>query len=489
MKKSILILFVIFALMLPAFMLSCSGDPKKGNETITAENESPGDTTESESVASKTLPEIPDADYGGHKFNILISLATLTDVIWNDFHAEEENGDTMNDAVYKRNIYVEEKYNVKIVDKEGSSDDLKNSIYAGDNAYDTAMLAGYSMLDLVLDGCFMDMNDMAPLNLTKPWWDQKANRDLMIKNKMFYTTGDISNVVNEATCVILFNKKLVREYGMESPYDLVKRGEWTYDKLIELGMQLSGDLNGDGKMDLNDRYGAFVWDDAVQGAINSIGEKCAKLNSDDELELTLNNERVLSMFDAYINFVLDKNHALIYQRQDWSGEKTNAMFANDQGLFYLHIMELVVRLRAMDINFGVLPYPKLDTSQNDYYSLVNGWHAGFMCVPIGQQDPERTGAILEALAAESTNTLKPAYYDIALKGKLIRDEESEEMLDLIFDSKMYDLGWLYKIGYYYEEVMNLVRNRKTNFASMYEKSEPRAIKEMEEINAAFNEIF
>ena len=104
------------------------------------------------------------------------------------------------------------------------------------------------------------------------------------------------------------------------------------------------------------------------------------------------------------------------------------------------------------------------------------------------RSPVRTAAILEALAAESKYTLKPAFYDISLKGKMIRDEESEEMLDLIFDSKIYDLGWLYQIGGYNEEIMNLFRNRKSDFVSMYEKREAKALKDIDKINEAFDRI-
>ena len=470
------------------------GSPAKSDSPSTgaAGGENPGETNE-----ARLEPDVPSADYGGHEFTILVSLNSLTAEVWNDFHAEEETGDVLNDAIYKRNIHVEEKLNVRIndlmldpveaKDRPTAQKMLKNSIAAGDGEYDAAMLAGYAMCSLASGGFLMDMNDMPPLDLSKPWWDQKANRDLMVKNKMFYTTGDISNVVNEATLAILFNKKLIRDHGFESPYDLVKSGKWTYDKLIEMAMQVGQDLNGDGKMGLEDLYGAFVWDDTMHGIVNSIGEKCAKINGG-EIELTLHSERTLQSFDKYISFILDKDHALIYQRQDWSGEKTNAMFANNQGLFYLQIMELVVRLRAMEVDFGVLPYPKLEAAQDNYYSTVNGWHAGFLCVPEAQRDAARTGAILESMAAESMQTLRPAYYDIALKGKLVRDEESEEMLDLIFDSKIYDIGWIYEIGGYNEEIMNLCRNRKTDFVSMYEKYLPKAEKDIAKLNDVFDEI-
>ena len=504
MRKTIAMMIVLIMIFACISLTAC-GNAKDNNtnEKNNAEknelNNPDDDVIGEEAPTGKLSPDVPDANYGGHEFKILLSINALTNVnVWNDFHADEETGDVINDAIYKRNVYVEEKYNVKISDIEMASSDgmdrpvaqkmIKNTVKAGDSAYDIALLSGYGTCALASGGFLMDMNNMSPLDLTKPWWDQKANRDLMIKNKMFYTTGDISNVVNEATYAILFNKKLITDFGLESPYNLVNSGEWTYDKLIELGMQVSADLNGDGKYNFEDRYGALVWDDTMMGIVNSIGEKCAKVNSNGEIELTLLNDRMLKSFDTYISFVLDKTHALMYQREDWAGDKTNAMFENNQGLFYIQIMELVVRLRAMEVDFGVLPYPKLEKTQENYYSTVSSWHSGFVCVPIAQEDPSRTGAILEAMAAESMYTLKPAYYEIALKGKYVRDEESESMLDLIFASKIYDIGWLYQIGGFNEEIMNLYRNRKTDFMSMYDKRESKALKDINKINAAFDEI-
>jgi len=85
-------------------------------------------------------------------------------------------------------------------------------------------------------------------------------------------------------------------------------------------------------------------------------------------------------------------------------------------------------------------------------------------------------------------TLLPAYYDIALKGKYVRDEESEEMLDLIFATKVFDLGWIYQIGAYNEDIMNQLRNNKKDFASMYDKGLNKAERNMEKINEAIDEI-
>ncbi|MCL2771887.1 MAG: hypothetical protein FWD71_00940 [Oscillospiraceae bacterium] len=503
MRKIIALILIVTMIFICVSFTSCGNSKNNGgtdnnNTTATIATDNSGNAATAETTTEKMLPDVPDADYGGYEFKILLSVNSLLPTMWDDFTAEQETGDTLNDAVYARNSYIEDKYNIKIttvptavsdnMDRPTAQKMLKNSISAGDHSYDAALLAGYATCNLASGGFLMDMNAMPPLDLTKPWWDQAANRDLMIKNKMFYTTGDISNVVNEATYAILFNKKLIQDYGLDDPYALVKNGQWTYSKLVEMGEAVGADLNGDGKMDANDLFGALVWDDSMMGVVNSIGEKCAKVNDSGEIELTLNNQRVVDAFDTYINFALDKNHALSYQRNDWDGTNANIMFNNNQALFYIQIMELVVRLRAMDVDFGVIPYPKLDTTQTDYYSTVSSWHSGFVCVPTSQEDATRTAAILEAMAAESMYTLKPAYYDIALKGKYVRDTESEEMLDLIFSTKIYDLGWMYQIGGYNEQIMNLFRNNKTDFASMYDKYNSKALSDIDKINTAFSQI-
>lgn len=459
-------------------------------------NDPEGGTQSGRTAEEAALGDIPEENYNGHEFKILISINSLA-AVWNDFHAENETGDVINDAIYKRNRYVEDKYNIKISDTEAPPTEdevnrpdtqkaIKNFVQSGDYAYDAFMLTGYAASELALGGFLMDMNNMNPIDLTKPWWDQKANADLMLKNKMFYTTGDISNVTNQATFAIMFNKKMLSDYGLESPYDFVKSGEWTYSKLNEMCVDVSADLNGDGKYNFDDRYGALIWGDTMLAAVNSIGEKCVQVNNNGELELALNNERVLSAFNNFTELAFDKIRSFQYQNNgDWSDVKSTAMFENGQALFYLKTMQMSLLLRAMETDFGILPYPKLDKSQQNYYSTVSSWDSGFICVPAVQEDEYRTAAILEALAAESANTVKPAYYDLSLKGKYARDEESEEMLDLIFSSKTYDLGWFYRVGMYYAQMMYLNYNYDTNFASMYEKNYDAAVSDLNKINETF----
>ena len=492
--------FKIIALLLAmAFILVSCGDTEGATP---ASDEIGGNGEMGTDEVGEPEPErirhnVPDADFGGHRFTILVSVNGEL-VMMNDFEAEELMGEPINDAIYIRNSIVEEKFNIEIANVQMPLSDwinrpetrtrLSNSIMAGDHAYDAVMISGHGAASLAQDGLLMDMGDLAPIDLSMPWWDQMANRDLRIMDRMFFTTGALSNVVNRATYAVLFKKQLIQDFGLENPYDLVRAGEWTYDKLIEMATVVTQDLDGDGVIGINDRVGALVWDDTIMGVVNSIGERSTVVNTGGELEIVFYNERTLQAFNTFIDFTLT-DAGLMYQRIDWTGVTSDAMFAEGRALFYMQIMELVTRLRAMEMDFGVLPSPKLDTNQRYYHSTVGGWHSGFICIPIGQQDAERTASIIEVMAAESVDTLQRAYYEVALVGQLIRDYESEEMLDIIFGTRVFDVGWLFQIGNFDGAIMDQIRTGRREFASLYERNRARAERDVERINNRFAELF
>lgn len=122
----------------------------------------------------------------------------------------------------------------------------------------------------------------------------------------------------------------------------------------------------------------------------------------------------------------------------------------------------------MESDFGLLPYPKLTETQENYYSTVAPYNSQFICVPLIQNDVERTGIITEALAYYGKEIVTPAYYDVNLIGQTARDEESADMLDIIFDSLVFDIGYYYQIGPYNKQLIYMVREYDTNFTSRYD---------------------
>ena len=144
-------------------------------------------------------------------------------------------------------------------------------------------------------------------------------------------------------------------------------------------------------------------------------------------------------------------------------------FAGDYGLFYSNCLRAVPGLRAMETDFGILPFPKYDEAQPKYYSRAGrGW---INCVPVTAADLGRTSVIMEALAAESKNHVIPAYYEVALRTKFLRDDESEEMLDIIEKNRFVDLGdTIYAVQIADMLTTHIIADKNVDYISAIEKN-------------------
>ena len=164
------------------------------------------------------------------------------------------------------------------------------------------------------------------------------------------------------------------------------------------------------------------------------------------------------------------------------------MFNDNRALFYTRYIKAISWFRDMETDFGVLPYPKWDETQKDYCNTMHAYGTSYLCIPLTVYDSEMSGAVLEALSYYGQKLIKPAYYEKNLKGKYIRDEESAEMLDLIFASRFFDVGTYYQVGGYNERVINMMQQNDTDFASMYQKYSKVATKLLGKINESFAEL-
>lgn len=143
-------------------------------------------------------------------------------------------------------------------------------------------------------------------------------------------------------------------------------------------------------------------------------------------------------------------------------------------------------LRNSDNDYGIIPYPKWDEKQSDYITIVDG---GFtiLAIPKTVVDTKKSGIIAEALCAETYKNVIPVYYDIAIKEKGARDEESLEMIDFIMSKRVYDFGYVYDNNYsgFGFCIEKMVQDNNPNFASYYAANINRITKQYNEILACF----
>ena len=463
------------ALLLTSALIcaSCGQNDAAASDTVSVDTEAQT-TAETLSPLDQTVAALPEADFGGYEFTFMDRGSDHTTWYTYDIFAESENGDAINDAVFQRNRILEELYNIKIgeIGVISPATDIKPLIMAGDNTVDVFTDGLSDLKGLTIGNMLYDFNDISEVKLDQPWWDQQMRTELSIAGKNYFATGDISIMDNEGTWCILFNKKMVADYDLGDPYALVNEGTWTIDKMYEMAKAVAKDVNGDGKMTVDDQFGYLTESYNIYalwvGGNNKIIDK-----DDADLPISsMNSERSVSTYDKVLELHFDDTVSAYPGTAALPGfEEQWACFMEGCGLFIYGAMGLISDFRESDTDFGILPSPKLDAAQENYCNTFSCYNMTAYAIPATASDVSRIGTVLESMAQISQHLLTPAYIDVSLKGKFIRDSESEDMIELILATRSYDLGSIFQWGTSFSIFGNATKSRVGTFASQVEKCE------------------
>jgi len=504
MTKRIFALLLIFAMTFTLFACNPSPEEQKPGESggtsgdNTNENESQiggvaVDEGEFTDAAGRYDPKLPFRDLSGYEFRVLASTDFDGSGYYGtiDVFSEGPNAEPINDAVFERNTNLEGKYGFKIV--EYKADNIYNTINASISAnldeYDV-MWAWYGdNINMLNAGLLTDFNKVGNINLKAPWWDQNMIKGISINHKLFLLNGDISIGSKKMVCTVLFNKKLIEELNLENPYDLVDNNTWTQTKMFEMGKTASKDLDGNDIWDANDRYGIMSNNCTIMLLFAAAGAAMGYKDANDIPHFDYITDRNVAVVESLYDYVYDDTLHFNYLDglRGMSGSpylNCRNMFANDQILFMITDVSSVTYLRDMESPFGMLPMPKYDSNQESYHHF-GGFIATMLSIPNSNPDLDKTGYVIELLAAESKNTLTPAFYDITLKRKMTQDVESIKTLDIIYDTLTFDPFWQYSIGNARLVTVELQDAKTRDFVSRWTRIEEKSQKAIEEIIAIF----
>lgn len=479
-KKKMLSLLLLVSIC--ASGASC-GDKTPGNDTQPVGDS--GDSSEAEVTTAEIVPELPDVKYDGYTFTFYGRQGGASE----ELYVEEENGDTLNDAVYQRNAKIAEKYDIKfaLVTDANNGTGAVQSILASDDDYDVIVPpARYAFWNYVTQGLALDWNtDLPYVELDKPWWAQDARESFNVCGKLRVMTGDISYENLGASKAIFFNQRIFDENNWEYPYQLVKDGEWTFDKMAEYAKAAYRDLDGNSTAELGkDLFGyATGWWSSPVSVLFSAGQRIAAKNEAGELELCINNERTIEVYEKFFDFL--KNNGCLLLKQDDSSPISNA-FSDGNLLFMEATVNDAKSYRDMEDDFGIIPVPKFYADMDNYCTSVDAG-VNLFVVPITASNAERTSVILEALAYESYKNTIHSYYDIALGAKYARDEDSVEMLDIIRETRFYDSEYFHGTTVFGSIGWELSKMSEPNFASYYAQNEESAITKLKELNESYKD--
>ncbi len=459
----------------------------------------PAETAEPADPA--TVVDLPEKDWGGREFRVLGYDNAREQFRTFEVVAESENGEVVNDAIFRRNRTIEERYNVRITEyKDGSGTNSNNAtapylskmVMAGEDAFDLAFCTVKGIGVLAREGLLYDLNTIDYIDFSKDWWNPEVNDTLSIGGKLYFTSSDFSLRDKSRAYILVHNRDMEKSFDLQNPAELVRAGTWTIDKMAEYSKAVSNDLNGNTVIDDEDRFG-IVMDST--NAFTAFMTACdtaivAKNKTTGLPEPVVNTERVVNAVDKVLNLTGNLNEAIFCD--DWNGKVSydywsvsGKVFKAGNAMFTTSFPHSLSGYSAdCDFNYGVIPYPKFDDKQEGYYTMADVYCMLFG-VPISCADPDFAGFVLEALSAEASKTSLPAYYEVSCKTKYTYDEESAEMLDLTFAGIRYELAVAFSVDSISNLYKNLGKKKVNTIASDYAAQETAAKADIEKLIADF----
>ena len=478
----------IGVLILLGLFSACGGESNVGmteNQTSAVP-----ETVQTEAVTEETY-QMPALDLGGGTFTILNSITNWG--FYTTFDLEEQTGDTLDDAVFNRNRKVEEMFNVKLlgVDEDigSAANELRKTVNAGEDVYQSALIALSNISPLIQEQMLMDMRACDTVQFDREWWDQEILTvyNLGGKDVVWFAASELSLTGLECTVVPFFNERILNNLDLESPYDLVRDGTWTFDKLGEYA-KAGANLNGADSFDKYDangpaQYGIVSYSTFPHAMVIAAGEDYIRLDNTGMPYLAIENERFFNVAEKIASLTATSGEFNNFNNGDIHYE---LIFRDGRALMTIAQVKATTKFRSMEDEFGILPMPKYDESQENYRCMRTGTSC-VVCLPVTVSDMEASGAVVDALSYYSYTDILPAYYDVTLTQKGLRNEDSIEMMNIIRDSRVPEIGstfgWTSSISTQIEtQLMNGKSDLASKIASAKTKVESLVAKTMEILN-------
>ncbi len=439
--------------LLVCLMLLCS--VACGTQEHVSDTEAVSDSLFTDSIETEieTVDEAQIAldaikvSYGGRELAILGETPYCNELLdWTG-----DTSEVMSEAIHTRNTLFAERcdltYAVIDRDSEALQALVRNEALASTGEFqfiDTAMGTTASMATSNLLYNLKNMN----MNLSGPWWDT-GTANFVLNGGVYFMTGSLNFDDDHFTFMLVFNKNMQKTYAntVPNPYETVRNGDWTLDYFHSVTSGISMD-NGDGKWDGQDTYGFATLGEMANAFF--IGADLRFVLNDDTVEepiLYLDNQ---SRMDKTLH-VIDVSRKLFHEGNTTLLENTendgyNA-FIENRALFYGHVSGLLSLMNAeMEGDYGVLPLPKYDKAQELHHSYILNVASSFSVIKsVPDADAHTLGKLLEVYAILSHQYVRPVYYDTIVTSRNIRDSDSAEMLDMLFQNRIYDMAFYFEL--------------------------------------------
>ncbi len=472
MKKIITLLLAV--IMLAAVFASCNNDPQvttpAPNEQTPAPTDpedKPTETPETNYIGDEVTVEnqklnldLESIDYGGE------DVFFYTWNAWNpEFEVDEDaaEGDPINEAIYKRNLFVEEELGIALnfygVDgwdgkQQAWIDALRIRVDDPETPVDIVAAYSRGAPFVLINGFATDLETYAEdLDLTKIWWPSLVKDEHMIRGRLFYVTGDISTGLLLEMHGLFMNKGMFKSLGND--YDAFmkdiisdpKKSTWTLDKMIEICVPAYNDNDGIEGKSAGDTFGLIgnqVY--AIDAFWQTTGYKLFKYSDADGVVYTISDELAGEQTTNFVTKMTEWNNTnpcyiATEASYIWDEEKSNTHFGANNSLF-LATRFVYFEAASMDIDYAVVPFPKYEDDQERFYTCVGNPYSLYSISP-SSKDLTRAAQVIQAMGYKGYLETTPAIFDTVFKGQYSKDDYSIDACNIVRSAITFDVGRTY----------------------------------------------
>lgn len=488
MKKNRTWIVLLLIVSMTFCLLAACGqaDPHEAG-TETGEEKPTETQTESETHMPPPIePRLFNTDLNVLHYTVTGSEESYTP--WEEIAVEDASGDILTDDIYDRNNWLSEHYGIDVTVEYCGHEKLKEkadtAIGSGTQDFQVLDTFGFLSGRLMGQSYFLNMRQIDTIGLSNPWWNQDILDTYSIAGFVEFAASDMLFLDRGATSIMIFNQEMAEELGIEDPYSQVRQGKWTMEALAK-NLELGYMDNGDGTMDGNDTWGLVAGDDLNLALFEAAGEKIVRMDEDGYFYYAFLEPDVQEvMMNVYDDIMLNPYFFNAYLER----QNTVPSFDNGQALFTYGTAKVTKSLRSIELVYGLIPVPKYTEEQKEYISWVNAWHDSMFAVMANVSDPEAVGAALELMSYYSYLNIRSDFYDMVICGRGTRNAESIEMLNILFENRVYDMGITNDTEKTFADaVMRNTATGSSSFASLISSHENDINSHLDDMNALVEE--
>ncbi|MBE6580929.1 MAG: hypothetical protein E7650_04845 [Ruminococcaceae bacterium] len=504
MKIFVRVLCLILACLFCMFALVACKDnnskKKRKNEVEIKTDENGVRWAKDEWGTWREYDDLPDEelDYDDEPISFLYWTGEST--VKAEFVQVEEVDDARLSSIYKRNEAIMDRLGVELVFTAEAGDSgsmntfvarVKRSYDAGTNDFDLigaysrsqgAMLtAGYLVNLTKIENNYISAKGINGRTESKPWWPANIAGNLGIYhagiNNLYYVSGDIStNAIDQMHC-IYFNKDLVNKQYEEMAseyfsanahkmtpeagedeggdtatnmlYEKAYAGKWVLDDFIELCSNTYVDTKSDG-VTVDDTFGLCSINYCMTALYG--GANLRMIENDVNTTLKISDDWTSNKTVKLIAKLSKLLRTTNYHTDTTTGKTYFQPFNNGKSYFsvyYMRMAEDYLMNNDKVENYGILPVPKYDTAQKNYYTVIGN---EFSIYSVFRGRSERGDAaatdsmltaVLECWASEAFRKTTPVIFELNMKLKSSPTQCEADMCEIIRQSIEFDMGRIF----------------------------------------------